>query len=266
MPSEPIADCQVQLHANLDEVLATLDFSMSAFKTYASSGQILGWVASQQDLRAVVEEFRKSTRLTDLNFLYQALYVQAWSAFELFVRALIVAYLETICNQAADYDSMKKAKLIERNLYHTGIALQQVLENRSNVTIDFFSVARNVATSIPDSKKVVLNTMSFGIFLKGPSVQGIEEALKRIGVKEFNWDNVGSAKPVQKAFGTGKPRETTNQLKEFLQNAEKRRNSIVHRGERIPQITETDLRHEIAVFNVVGDALADFLKTYVSKL
>ena len=141
MPNGPIANCQLRLHEDLNEVVAVLEFATGAFKTYASSGQILGWVAQQADLRAVVEEFR-STRLTDLNFIYQSLYVQAWSAFELFIRTLIVSYLEEVCDRADDFDSLKKAKLVERNLYHTGVALQQIFDNRSNLTIDFFRLQR----------------------------------------------------------------------------------------------------------------------------
>jgi RiboL-PSP-HEPN len=262
MPTERIASCTLRLNEDLDEVVAALDFATSAFKTYASSGEILSWIAGEDELRTVVEQFR-SSRLSDLNFLHQSLYVQAWSAFELFIRLLIVSYVEEVCNRADDFESLNKAKLIEHNLYHTGVTLQQIRENRSNFAIDFFTVAKNVGTSIPESRKVVLNAPSFVMFLGGPSVRGIEEALKRVGFKEFNWDKVGEAPPVQKAFGTRKTRETAKQVTEFLQSAEKTRNNIVHCGENIQPVTEADLRQEICVFRAVGDALAEFLKQSV---
>jgi hypothetical protein len=260
MPSDSITNCQVGLNDNLDEVLAALAFSTSAFKTYANSGDILAFVAQNAELRNVVQEFRASTQLTDLNFIFQSLYVQAWSAFELFIRMLIVSYLEEICKRASDYESLKKAKLIDRNLYHSGVALQQVLENRSNLNIDFTSIAKNIGTSVPDSKDVVLNVLSFGIFLKGPSARGVEEALRRIGITDFNWDTIGGAKAVQKALGTQRVRDTAKQVTEFLQSAEKIRNNIVHRGENIQPVTEADLRQEVGLFRVIGNALVEFLK------
>ena len=265
MTAALIEKCNRQLHEDLDEVVAALEFATSAFKTYASSGDILQWIGSQADLRTVVLEFRTSTRLTDLNFIFQSLYVQAWSAFELFVRSLVTSYLEEVCSRAADFKSLNKAKLIERNLYHTGVALQQILENRSGLNIDFFAVAQNVATSIPASAKVTLNFPTFLIFMKGPSVEGIEDALKRIGFKNFDWDRVGGATAVQTAFGTKGTRETTDEVINYLKKAQKTRNNIVHRGENIEVITESDVRQGATVFEVVGVAIAEFLKTSLSQ-
>jgi len=225
------------------------------------SGRILAWVGPDDDLRPVVEDFRASTRLSDLSFIYRSFYVQAWSAFELFVRTLIISYLEDVSDRANDFDSLKKAKLIERNLYHTGVALQQIFENRSNVAIDFYLIAKNAGTSIPKSKEVILNSTPFGIFLKCPSVDGIEEALKRIGFPKFDWDVVGSTAPVRQAFGTQNTRETVHQIAAFLQDAERTRNNIVHRGEGIRAVSEADVRQGLTIFKVIGDALADFLKS-----
>ena len=111
---------------------------------------------------------------------------------------------------------------------------------------------------------MALNSLAFGIFLRGPSVQGIEEALRRIGFKDFDWDKVGGVRSVQRALGTQRSRETANQVIEFLQNAEKTRNNIIHRGEKIQPVTDADLRQEVELFRAVGDALAEFLKNSAS--
>jgi hypothetical protein len=73
MPSNSMADCQTRLKADLDEVNASIDFANAAFKVYASSGQILGWLGAQPELRTVMQDFRSSTRLTDLGLIYQSL-------------------------------------------------------------------------------------------------------------------------------------------------------------------------------------------------
>ncbi len=74
--------------------------------------------------------------------------------------------------------------------------------------IDFDTVAKNVGSSTPGDQKVVLNTATFSYFLKGPSVAGIEEAFKRIGITNFDWDNVGKVGAVQGILGTAARRET----------------------------------------------------------
>jgi hypothetical protein len=261
MPAPLMAECQARLKADLEEVNASIDFATAAFKAYASAGQLLGWVSSQPELRAVIQEFRSATRLNDLSFIYQSLYVQAWSAFELFVRTLIVSYVDEVSSRATDFKSLDKAKLIERNIYHSGVALQQIFENRSNVSIDFFQVAQNIGTAYPDSKKVLLNSFSFGMFLKAPTALGIEEALKRIGFKQFDWDKVGGSTIIQEVFQTKGSRETTKQVKEFLASCEKIRNNIVHRGESIQPVAETDLRYGISAYEAIGGALTEFLRS-----
>jgi len=259
MADEPIDKCKRQLRDDLADVIAALEFATSAVRTYASAGDILPYVVSQAELRNVITAFR-AVRLGDSNILFQSLYVQAWSAFELFIRALVVSYVEEVSLRRSDFASLDKSKLIERNFFHTGVALQQIFDNRSNTTIDFYSIARNIGTAIPGSDKVTLNAGTFCMFLGGPSVHGIEEALKRIGFKDFDWDEIGRAKAVQNAFGARKVRETKTLVTNFLRDAEKSRNNIVHRGEAIQSIAETDIRECVAAFNAIGDALAEFLK------
>lgn len=259
MADEPIEKCKRQLHDDLDEVIAALEFATSAVRAYASSGDILAYVAGQPELRGVITAFR-GARLTDANFLFQSLYVQAWSAFERFIRTLVVSYVEQVSLRASDFNSLNEAKLIERNFYHTGVALQQIFDNRSNTTIDFYSIARNIGTVTPNSDKVILNAAVFCIFLRGPSVLGIEEALKRVGFKDFDWDEVGRAKPVQTVFGARQVRETRKLVLDFLRDAEKIRNNIVHRGEAVQSIAEVDIRQCVSAFGAIGDALAEFLR------
>jgi hypothetical protein len=260
MAGDQIEDCKKTIQEDLSEVLAVLEFGNAAFKASANVGQILAWVAPQPELHRVVDEFR-SAKLTDLNIFYQSLFVQIWSSFELSLRNLMTAYLVERCKKADDFDSLHRAKVIERNLYHTGIALQQILENRSHLDLEFFDIAKNVGTSIPNSLKVSLNAKTFTIFLRGPSAQGIEEALKRIGFATFDWDVLGRDSSIQRLFGTRSARETSKQLTQFLSNAERIRNHIVHRGEKIQPVTENDLRQHAAVFEAVATILSNYLLT-----
>jgi hypothetical protein len=259
MPNQSMTQCQARLKADLDEVNASINFSNAAFKVYASSGQILRWVGAEHDLRTIMLDFRSST-LSDLGFIFQSLYIQSWSAFELFVRTLVISYVDEVADRTSDFNSLDQAKLIDRNMYHTGVALQQIFENRSNLSIDYYRVAQNIGTAHPDSRKVLLNSFSFGMFLKAPTAVGIEEALKRIGFKQFDWDRIGEIPAIQAVFQTRNPRETSKQIIEFLASSEKTRNNIVHRGEGIRPVSESDLRYGISAFAAIGDALVEFLR------
>jgi len=254
-----VSTCNTRLEGDLDEVVSFIDFISHSFRIKAASGDILGWVSGQSELRNTVVAFRNATVTTEIDGIYQWLYIQTWSAFEAFLRASIISYIEDVCAKSADFNSLKQKNLIDRNFYYTGKAFEQVFENRSNVNIDFFAFARNVATAVPESVKVNLNSMAFGFFLKGPSTKGIEDALKRVGIQNFNWDSAGNDASVQSALATSGVRETTKELHRFLKEAEGKRNNIVHRGEFIQPISETELRQGVDVFRALGGFLAGFL-------
>ena len=268
MSKDRIAECKKSIQGDLSEILAVLDFAVAAFRTYASSGDLLAWLRGygEQDLSKVIDEFRTLTRITDLNLFFQSLFVQIWSTFELAIRNLILGYLDECYRKHKDFSSLQNAKIIERNLYHSGVALQQVFENRSHLDLKFFEIAKNIGTSIPSSADVKLNAVAFTLFSKGPSALGIEEALTRIGISKFDWDALGKIAEVQKVFGTRKVRETTNQIKDFLAQAERTRNHIVHRGENIQPITESQLREHAAKFEVLANGIADHLQQRLDKI
>jgi len=139
----------------------------------------------------------------------------------LFVRTLITSYVDEVADRTGDFKSLDQAKLIERNIYHTGIALQQIFDNRSNVSIDFYRVAQNIGTAHPDSKKVLLNSFSFGMFLKAPTAVGIEEALKRVGFKSFDWDKIGESLANRLSFKHKVLERPPNKSKSFWRAAKK---------------------------------------------
>jgi hypothetical protein len=115
--------------------------------------------------------------------------VQAWSTFEAFIKALIVAYLEEFTSRKPDYATLEKYGLAARNLEHTGKALRYIRDNNAKLSLDFFLLAKNAGTSIPGSTKVILNSSAFPLFLSSPSPDGLLDSLDRIGMK-FDWDDL----------------------------------------------------------------------------
>ena len=185
--------------------------------------------------------------------------MRLWFSFEQFVRRVVVAYLDEFISRKTDFDTLEKYGLARKNLQYTGAALQHIVENRPNLSVDFFSIAKNAATSIPGSTKVDLNTALFSLFLAGPSPEGLQESLKRIGVN-FSWDDLGRHPAVQKALQLRGARDAAKAAEAFLKDTVKRRHNIVHKADNIEQVTESDVVEALAKISAIGTALLDFLK------
>jgi hypothetical protein len=99
-----------------------------------------------------------------------------------------------------------------------------------------------------------------------PGAGHVEDSLRRIGITNFDWDVLGRVGEIQKIFGTRGHRETVSQLKLFLTESEKIQNHIVHRGEKIQPVNETDLRQHAAKFEAVAFGIADHLLTNLNAL
>lgn len=251
-------ECQTAVVADLAEIQVALEFLTTAFKAYSKCGPILGAVAHNDELRALFTEFR-AIQLAEVTLLHQSLYVQVWSSFESFVRRLIIAYLEDFSSQKPDFDSLDKYGLGRKNLQHTGIALQNIFEDRPKLKVDYYySLAKNTSSSIPGSEKVHLNMSAFTLFMSGPSADGLKIMLKRIGV-ELNWDHLGRIDGVQKALKTKGTRETAKQIELYLKEAARKRNNIVHRA-TIEPINESDVSDAIVVFQELAIGLLKIAK------
>jgi hypothetical protein len=172
---------------------------------------------------------------------------------------LISAFLDELISKRSDFETIDRLGLAKKNLQHTGAALQHIVDNRLNLAIDFYSLAKNASTSIPGSAKVILNAAAFTIFMRGPSADGLREGLARIGMN-LNWDDLGRNSEVQKAFKTRGTRETSKQVEEFLKSSARRRNNIVHRGATIEAITESDLTNAVAALGALAAALIALVK------
>jgi hypothetical protein len=258
MARDFIGECGKAVEADFADIAATLNFSSAAFKVFAKSGNILALVAADREARTTLVEFRNAT-LTELTLLYRALYVQAWSTFEAFIRNLIVAYLEEFTARKTDYATLEKFGLTARNLEHTGKALRYIRENTPKLTLDFFLLAKNAATSIPGSTKVILNSSAFPLFLNSPSPDGLLDSLDRIGMK-FDWDDLGRLDRVQKSLKTRGTRETSKQIESFLKDTVRRRNNIVHRTAVQEGVGETDVSDVIRILSSFAIGLLELAK------
>lgn len=231
-----------QFRGDLDEIRRNLEFARTAFKILPKVGEILSLVAGSEQLRLLMEEF-KQQKVNELNSLYQGLYVQLCASFEWFMRKLVSACIDELCQSKPPYEILadRRSQLLSQNVYHTGIALQQIYDNRSNAKLDFHALSKNIATAIPGSTAVVLNSAAFALFLGQPDASSITKAMKRIGVTENFWDRVGSSGDIQRLFGENRARHAGNAAQDFINEFMMRRNNIAHRGDAIVPVTDSDI-------------------------
>jgi len=137
MPRDYFRECGDAIQRELDEILSAHKFLGLSLKVLSKSGPVLASVASEKELRELLEGFRESN-VNELTLLYQALYVQVWSAFEGFMRSVLVAYLETLASHKSDFETLEKYGLGRRNLEYTGRVLQFIRDSRERFSIDFF--------------------------------------------------------------------------------------------------------------------------------
>jgi RiboL-PSP-HEPN len=251
------------LYGDLTEIGHNLDFTRTAYKIFSRSGEFLSLAAASPSHRQLLEEF-KQQRIEDLNSLYQGLFIQLYASFEWFFRALIGVYVDELCRLFPQYDVLDKRKgqPLACNFYHTGMALQQIFDNRSNTKLDFHQLARNIGTAVPGSTAVTLNSMAFTLFLGILDASAITRALKRIGIQESFWDDIGRDREVQRFFGENRTRHTAKAAREFVDVFITRRNNIAHRGDAIEPINDVDISHAAAFLKLFVGCLIRILSTH----
>jgi hypothetical protein len=247
-------DSYASLQTEFAEIQKELEFVQQSFRIFGRTGQLLPHLIHLPELRQLLLDWRQ-TNLIQINFIYQAFLVQAWAVFELFIRRLVVSYLEEFAERKADFKTLDKYGLIKRNILHTGVAFQQIFDNRTNAAVDFYSFAKNVSTSVPEAEVVQLNAKAFTFFLKSPTFEGIRDAFRRIGISEFDWKKIAAESTVQKALGTKRTSDTTKAIDDFLDITAKARNNIVHRGEGMTPVSEAEVRQIILALDVISSAL-----------
>ncbi len=257
MPAPALKLALAQADGDLEEIAAQASFLSSTSKIVAASGPLIAFVQPDGALRALMADFRKN-QIDDINLLYQGLYVQILASYEVFVRRLIAEFVEAVGRQEKTFAALeRRSGFVDRHIYHTGVALQQVFENRTNVALDFSSLAKNLASVSAASDVIVLNSVAFTLQLSSLSSEGLVKGLRRIGVdQEAIWDDLAKEKLFQDFFGSKKTRDVAKRIQTALNEMVKRRNHIVHKGDAIQAISEADIREAVSFFKALHLGLA----------
>jgi RiboL-PSP-HEPN len=250
-------------YGDLSEIEAITKVIHSANQISTHLGDLLSFVAGSAQHRQLLEEFRRQ-RNVDTNLLYQGLYVQLYASFEWFVRTLIIRYVEELCRLFPSYSELegRVGDPLKHNYYHTGAAMQQIFGNRTNVRIDFQTLAKNIGSALPDSTAVVLNSTAFALFIGILDSSEIEKVLKRIGIERAFWDRIARESSAQRFFGETRTRRTAHLMKDFLDQFIKRRNNICHKGDSIEPVSSEDIIRHAEFLKIFGGSLIQTLGTH----
>lgn len=264
MAANHFAKTLAETEADLDSVGLALNFLGHTARLVTASADIIPAVAANNTLRKTVVDFRKGSP-ADFNTFNQALYIQAFACYEAFLRNIIQRYVECVGEKDKTYEKLATRNgLLERNIYHTGFAFQQIFENQSNMVLDFDLLIKNLSSAKAGSASVTLNAIAFALKLKALRPKGIHEALNRIGVDhESLWDTLGASAEIKRILETKAARDTGKAMKEFLSTAVKRRNNIVHKGHSIEVVGEATVAELLAFFKAFNAALAEYLSSTI---
>lgn len=255
----------VQLaNGELEEIQHKLEFLGAALKVNSLAGPLLGVTVGRPDLQPAIEDFRRK-RVNDLTVVYQGLYVEAFSVYERFVRSLLVEYVEEVARLDVSYEKLKtRGVFIQKHILQTGIALQQVFENRTNTVLDFDLLAKNLATVAPNSTKVKLNSNAFVLQLATFSSSGLENALGKVGIVVANFfEELAKGGELKNYFGTNGVKDVSKNTKKLIDEIVQTRNHLVHRGDMRRSVSETDVSDLVRFLIAFHPRLASVVSSFL---
>lgn len=248
------------LNTQLEELVATLNFISLASSLRPRIGKTLDW--GQESVAP--ELFRNLRSFMDLRddylpVIYGALLVRIAAAFEMFLRKLVEAIVESAQRKYPRFEDVPEV-LREASIRFTGFALFQKSSPRDHLAFDYSVLIENLATCRPGQSSVRLNPTVFSAGIQGGKPEAIEKALRSVCIEDW-WDHVCADRELQSALGAKKSREAKALLVDELENLWRRRNILAHGGVNSAAPTEQELRKLISVIRTFGSALSNYTLT-----
>ena len=131
--------------------------------------------------------------------------------------------------------------------------------------LDFFELSKNIGRCQPGSAEFELNSRVFTIFVTDLGSGRLSESLKRIGVK-WNWDHAGRKAELQKFFDGDRSRDVGEMAKKYLNEFVNNRNHIVHKGDKMPSVTEGDVINVVTFFRYLSPVIHSKAESVLKRL
>ena len=181
----------------------------------------------------------------------RALYAVTCAALEGFVRALVQSAVHEIGKLYQSFDEIPE-RLRNRNYSICGRALAQVSSPPDHWKVDFTKVAGDLGACVPGSRQAVLSSDLFGLFIGQLTPPNVKEVFDWMGIT-IDWAQV-AREPRMKKLVQGvlnPPAEVQSKLRQIIRT----RNRIVHLGEGISTISQSELEDAIEFVAALAEAL-----------
>lgn len=227
MALQMYANAVQQFLGTLSEVREYTDFvaASSSMRPFINSAVDRGKLYG--DAPAIMNTYF-AAKCDSIKLSCNAAIIAVGSSFEEFVRRLLRDAVNWINESSRPYAHLD-AHLVNHNIVVSGKALATLFEPPVEFEFDYPSLCVNLGTCGKDATAVVLNSDAFTFGITGVNVNGIDRALKRLGI-EINWDHIAVLPALQEHCGTNTTANTAKYIKKYLSEFIIERNKIAHMG------------------------------------
>lgn len=246
-----------EFDAALDDLDVSLGFADASTKLRPRLAEFLNYAVITPEANALVDRFFKHTTAEPTPF-YRGIVIILGGAFEQFVRGLLSDAVLAARRSVKNYDALGE-HIKKENMRRSGQALGSVFEPLDYFDFDYYELCKNLGTCIPGSEDFTLNAGVFSIQVSKLTPEQLTKAIARIGVN-LNWDEVGGDVGLQKLLGGTAPRETANDIQNYLSEFIKKRNRLAHTGSGGLTFTSEEVEEFLTFFRLLGKRLVQVLE------
>lgn len=245
---------------HLDELLLLIDNNEFIPKLKGSLNNIVNWNGIAQEQKQLVQDFYK-LKPAPSRSLFNSIYLSAVASFESYLMQTIEAVIENLNSKCTNFEKLPQI-FINKHIELTGKILSTVHSPPAHLSIDFFKISKTIGTVIPKSEKIELNTEIAGFVRQLLELEGFISFISDCDIK-IDFDTICNHQQIKELFGTTKTRDTSHQLKTFLEETKKMRNRIAHTGQSASDITSESIRLLTNKLRVVSRRLNELILAQV---
>ena len=251
-----------KVESALDEGLLAISTSKS-FVRYAHDLRKVGqfmWQAVPAEQRPVLQSFlgQKGFNPEEIN---RALYAVTCAALEGFVRSLVQSAVQEIGKLYPSFDEIPET-LRNRNYSICGRALAQIFSHPDHWKVDFTKLVGDLGACVPGSRRPVLSSDVFGLFIGQITPTNVTEAFDWIGIT-VDWAQVAREPRMKKLVQSvpNPPAEVQRKLRHIIRT----RNRIVHMGDGISTISQSELEDAVEFVAALAEALVKQVESKIER-
>ena len=250
--SSPVPTWLVVFFDHIDQCKNTLIFISEATTMKRAISSVLNWNAPDKKALEEVTRFLNLKPFTTQTYI-NAIHVSSVAAFEEFLRQLVTHAINLHCKEVTKFCDLSE-KLQDRHMIASGKLLQLKSSPPHHIKVNFFDVCQRLGTCIPKETEFQLNQIAIANSIRDiVGLDNVFEVLRDCGVR-INMDTLGRDSKIQSILKTKGTRETSNEMKNFLEDVVHKRNRIAHTG-AASDISEEKLKNHLDALRAIAESL-----------